>query len=137
MHAVLSRALVLLALLLVALPLGATGGSQYFCRTMGRLMDDCCCRAARVAQSALSPECGTEIRSKDCCDRLDRAVDDAVAAVREGVPRIDSPAVATLGSSVAVVAEPAIRMLGAEPVKARAPPRPGAPIFLKNCSLLT
>ena len=137
MHAVRSRALALLALLLVALPLGATGGSQYFCRTMGRLMDHCCCQAARAADGVVAPECGTEIRSKDCCDRLDRAADDAVAAVREGVPRLDSPAVAALGSPVAVVADPAIRSLGTEPVKARAPPGPGAPIFLMNCSLLT
>src|SRR5689334_25429936 len=129
MHAVRRRALAVLALLLVALTLGATGGSQYFCRPMGRVMDHCCCRAAKVAEAAAARVGGAEIRAKDCCDRVDRAAGDAVPAVREAVPSLDSPVVATLGPVLGVVAEPAIRMLGAKPVGARAPPRPGGPIF--------
>jgi hypothetical protein len=137
MHAVRSRALALLALLLVALPVVAAGGDQYFCHGMGRVMADaCCCSSGHARASATQTSRGPEIKARDCCERVEGGANDSVVAVREAAPSVFSPALAIVPASVALVPKREIRALG-ESAQARAPPRRGAPIFLKNCSLLT
>jgi hypothetical protein len=137
MYAVRSRALALLALLLVALPVVAAGGDRYFCRAMGRLMADaCCCSSGHTGASAKQASRGPEIKAQNCCERVEGSANGSVVAVREVIPSVFSPALAIVPGFVALVPKRELRAPG-EPAQARAPPRRGAPIFLKNCSLLT
>lgn len=133
-----ARLLPVLAALLVALPLRAAGGVQYFCHGMGRLMDKCCCpvRTVPVAQRL---ECGPELKSRDCCERLERGSSNLAPALRERVASVvgATPALAGSAPVMVVVFEPEARDVVAMPVAARAPPPRGPPIFLLNCSLLT
>lgn len=132
-----ARLLALLALVLVALPLGAMGQSQYLCRAMGRVMDECCCRAAPTAEVKHASGV-TEVKAPDCCQLLERSGRDSTPALRDGNPRVPPAELATTVPVVIVVLEPAPYLFAAEVVQARAPPpRAGPPIFLENCSLLT
>lgn len=133
-----ARLLALLALLLVALPLGAMGPNQYLCHAMGRVMDKCCCPAARADQTANHGPGVTKVKAPDCCQLLERSSHDSTPALREAAVRVHAPELATAAPVVVVVLEPELLLLAAEVVQARAPPpRPGPPLFLKNCSLLT
>jgi hypothetical protein len=136
MHALRARLPVLLAVLLVALPAGAAGRHQYFCEMMGRLLDTCCCAAAKASATS-KPNAGPEFRAKDCCERIESATRDAIPALRDGALRIESPVVGTLAPIAFVVPAPSFELLSINRVRARAPPALGPPIFLKNCSLLT
>ncbi len=135
------RALLLpiLAALLIALPLRAAGGVQYFCYGMGRLMDKCCCPHATTVQSVDRAGCGSEIKSRDCCERLERASASLATPLRERASSVvgATPALAGPVASVVCVFEPEARDVVAGPIAARAPPPRGPPIFLLNCALLT
>lgn len=133
-----ARLLALLALVLVALPLGAMGQSQYLCRAMGRVMDECCCKAARAGEAAKPASGVTEAKAPDCCQLLERSGRDSTPALREGTPRVPAAELATTVPVIIVVLEPAPYVFATEVVQARAPPpRARPPIFLENCSLLT
>jgi hypothetical protein len=136
MHGLRTRIPVLLVALLVALPAGAAGRHQYFCRMMGRLMDACCCASAQADANA-KPVLGPEAKAKDCCERVERAGREGIPALRDGALRIESPVVATLPALIAVEPAPVFSLRGINRERARAPPALGPPIFLKNCSLLT
>lgn len=136
------RALLLpiLAALLIALPLRAAGGVQYFCHGMGRLMDKCCCPHATTVQSVGRAGCGSEIKSRDCCERLERASASVATPLRERAWSSvgATPALAGPVAPVVRVFEPEARDVVAGPIAADlAPPPRGPPIFLLNCALLT
>ena len=136
MHSLRARIPILLVALLLALPAGAAGRHQYFCRMMGRLLDACCCASAQSdAIAKRSP--GPEAKAKDCCERIESAGREAIPALRDGALRIESPVVATLPALLAIVPAPVFSPAGIHHVQARAPPALGPPIFLKNCSFLT
>ena len=131
-----ARLLALLALLLVALPLGAGGSTRYLCRAMGRVMDSCCCPKAKAAHGAQAAV--TTVKAPDCCSVLERAGHEGTPAVLDGAPRVPTPELALATSIDIVVLEPGLYLLALDVVQARGPPpRPGPPLFLKNCSLLT
>lgn len=122
----------------MALPLGAVGGAQYFCHGMGRVVEKCCCAPLAAGPSVNRAGCGAEIKSRDCCERLDRASGEAIPAFREKSGAVEvSAALVAPDPFVVPVAEPALRDVSPEPIEARAPPPRGPPIFLANCSLLT
>jgi hypothetical protein len=128
----------LLWAVLVALPLGALGSAQYFCHGMGRLVDKCCCAPLPLGPSVNRAGCSAEIKSRDCCERLERASGEAIPALREKAGAVEvSAALAAPVPCVVPVAEPALRFVLPEPIEARAPRPRGPPIFLANCSLLT
>jgi hypothetical protein len=139
MTAIRARLLPVLAVLLVALPLGAAGGVQYFCHGMGRLMDKCCCPHASAKQTPAQVGCEDKIKSRDCCERLERVPGSVAGGLRERASSVVEvpPALAAPAPLAVLVFEPDARDVVAEPVSARAPPPRGPPIFLLNCSLLT
>jgi len=105
---------------------------------MGRVMDKCCCPAARAGQTAKHGPDVTKVKAPNCCQLLERSGHDGIPALREGAMRVPAPELATAAQVVVVVLEPELLLLPAEVAQARAPPpRPGPPLFLKNCSLLT
>lgn len=130
-----ARLMPLLAVLLIALPLGATGRAQYFCHGMGTLMPRCCCPTGDVAAFAPS-DYGPRVESRPCCERLQRASTTAAPALRDpaSFPNfMSAPAVAQTPN---VPVTPEVGVLVAEAVRAREPPPRGPPIFLENCALL-
>jgi hypothetical protein len=135
-----ARSLALWVALLSALPVGVAGSVQYFCHSMGRLMDECCCTPADSLRipNVTHVRGGSELRVLDCCQRLNRASSAAAPALRESTP--STGATAALAEPVpwvVFVSEPEARDLVVEPVEARARPPRGPPIFLLNCALLT
>lgn len=126
-----------LAVLLLALPLRAAGGVQYFCHGMGRLMDKCCCPSATTVQRVERGGCGSKIKSRDCCERLERGSGDVATPLRERASSVAlAPASAEPAPLAVAVYEPEARDVVSVPVIARAPPPRGPPIFIVNCSLL-
>lgn len=138
MRRIRARLLALLALVLVALPLGAMGRNQYLCHAMGRVMDECCCPAARAGQAPTQASGVAEVKARSCCELLERTSRDTAPALRDGTLRVPAAELATAPSVVVVVLQPPPYVFEAEVVQARAPPpRAGPPLFLQNCSLLT
>lgn len=138
MRRVRARLLALLALILVALPLGATGRNQYLCHAMGRVMDECCCPTARPGEVAKHASGVAEVKARSCCELLERSSRDSVPALREGSLLVPAAELATTSHVVLVVLQPPPYLFEMEVVQARAPPpRAGPSIFLQNCSLLT
>lgn len=136
MNALRARLLPILAALLMALPFGAAGSVQYFCHSMGLLMDESCCPSVSL-QSGTRLREGSEIKSQDCCERLSRASSAPAPALRDSAAPIGVAAWVDPGLLVVAKLEPAEREVSVVPVEARAPPPRGPPIFLLNCSLLT
>src|SRR5688572_754649 len=124
MTALRARLLPILAVLLIALPLRAAGGVQYFCHGMGRLMDKCCCPHVSTVQSVGRAGCGSEIKARDCCERLESGSGNVATALRERASSVvgATPALAGPVPSVVCVFEPEARDVVAVPVAARAPP---------------
>jgi hypothetical protein len=128
----------LLALLLVALPLGAAGRDQYFCRMMGRLMDSCCCvppgaDTSHVARSSGGPR----LERQDCCERVE-GLRASATALRDAAVRLPLSAFATLACARPLLPElPSMGSVQGEAVQARAPPPTGPPLYLKHCALLS
>lgn len=128
-----ARLSALLVVLLVALPLGAAN-VQYFCHSMGRLMDACCCPSARSAQR--QHDCRPKLVSRDCCERL-QSTTDAAPIVRERVGFDTSPLALVEQQRLMVVTTwPHSYELRVQPLEARAPPPRGPPLFVTNCSFL-
>lgn len=132
-----ARVLPILAALLLALPLGAVGGAQYFCHAMGRLMNECCCTPVAAVPSVVLNGCSSQIKSRDCCERLERASSDAAPVLREKAasPKSTAAVVERL-PRVVMASEPDARDVVPEQLVARAPPPRGPPLFLANCSFL-
>ena len=131
------RILAMVAVLLLALPVGALGRVQYFCHGMARVMDECCCPRASTVQSVRPIECNAKIRSRDCCERLERATSQAAPALRENAGSPGSPP-AVLGSRplIVVVAQREAPDSISTRLETSVPPPRGPPLFLANCSLL-
>jgi hypothetical protein len=131
-----ARLLALLAVLLVAVPLGAAESVRYFCHSMGRVMAACCCPSAAAAKQT-RPRCSPEIRSRDCCERLQPDLTQAAPVVRDKASSAGyAPALLESQSLVVVGAALEADTLVSEPLEARAPPPRGPPLFLANCSFL-
>lgn len=132
-----SRLLALLALVLVAMPLGAVAREQYFCRVMGRVTTGCCCaQAAAKARVLARSDDGACIQRQDCCARIQESRG-AAPALRDAALRMPV-AVDAMATAVFFVPEPApMGLLLADAVQARAPPPTGPPLYLKNCALLS
>jgi hypothetical protein len=130
-----ARFMPLLAALLIALPLGATGGVQYFCHGMGRLMPRCCCPSGDVAAFARSGS-GPRVESRPCCERLERASTAVAPSLREPASFQNFMSASALAQTPTIPVTPEVGVLVAEALRAREPPPRGPPIFLQNCSLL-
>lgn len=133
-----ARLLALLALLLVALPLGVGARtSRYLCHAMDRVMDECCCPKAR-AQGPQQPK-PAEVRAPDCCEVLRGQTHQGTPALRADSSGVAGPELATLPSQPSMILlEPELEHVAAAMLQARAPPPSrGPPLFLQNCSLLT
>jgi hypothetical protein len=133
-----ARLLALLALLLVALPLGVgAGASRYLCHAMDRVMDECCCPKAR-ANGTQQPK-PVEVKAPDCCEVLRGHAHQGPPAVRADSSGVAGPELATLPSQpLVILLEPELEHVVAAILQARAPPPSrGPPLFLQNCSFLT
>lgn len=138
MRRIRARLLALLALILVALPLGATGRNQYLCHAMGLVMDECCCPVARAGEAAKQAAGVAQVKARSCCELLERSSRDSTPALRDGGLRFPAAEFAIASPVVLFVLPPPPYLFEPEAVQARAPPpRAGPPIFLQNCSLLT
>lgn len=138
MHRIRARLFALLALILVAMPLGATGRNQYLCHAMGLVMDECCCPAARAREVVKQDSGVAEVKARGCCELLERTGRDSTPALRDASMRVSAAELATAAEPVVVLLQPPPYVFEAEAVQARAPPpRAGPQLFLQNCSLLT
>lgn len=137
MVALRARLLPILMVPLVVLPLWAAGNVQYFCHLMGRVMDECCCPSVGGVQKHEHLGCSSEIKSRDCCERLERGSGNLAAAVRERASSVEAmPALAAPESLATAVRQPETRDISLALVIARAPPPRGPPLFIVNCALL-
>jgi hypothetical protein len=124
-----------LAALLVAatvvVPAGA--GAQYFCRMMGQVTADCCCKAARTHGPR---SCAAQVERSGCCElRLGSAPATAPAA-RDAAMAMPGPAPVTR-LPLSLVLEPSARALQRPIDRGGVPPPTGPPPFLRNCVILT
>jgi hypothetical protein len=129
------RALAIFAVLLTALPVGA-GRDQYFCRAMGRLMDSCCCASARAA-AKIARSGASEVKAKDCCERVSHTASAGAPALKDGSLRVPPAALCSVAPMSALLTVPNFQARGVRRVQARAPPRRPPCLYLENCSLLT
>jgi len=127
------KLLALVALLSVALPLGAWPGAQYFCRMMDRVMPACCCGHDESLQEVP----GDQLRAADCCERLSAARGAGSTAARDADTRFHGPVLFTTLPTVSFTALPVASGVVPPALAVHAPLGQGPPLFLKNCSLLT
>lgn len=133
-----ARLLALLALFLVAAPLGVgASAGRYLCRAMDRVMDECCCPKARASGPQQAKP--VEVKAPDCCEVLRGKVHQGPPALRADSGGVAGPELATLPSQpLMILLEPELEHVTAAILQARAPPPSrGPPLFLQNCSLLT
>jgi hypothetical protein len=123
--------------MLIAWPVAAFGGNQLLCHMMGRVITSCCCAPASAAHRGTTNDGSVaELRSRSCCERLDRADREALPGIRGVEVRVHAPTFVATAPAFTALPEPERRTLRAGPLLARAPPT-ATPIFLKNCSLLS
>lgn len=127
------RILALIAMLCVALPLGAWPGAQYFCRMLDRVMPACCCGHEEGLQAAP----GAQIRAADCCERLSAAAGAGSIAARDADTRFHGPVFFTASPALSFTALPVALGILPPALAVLAPLGQGPPLFLKNCSILT
>lgn len=122
----------------MTLPTGAWARSRYFCRSMERVMDACCCGGARKMEPLpRSLSQGAELRTGDCCERLEQPSLKAAAGARDGAQHAPAPpALAVLGTPAPPVLPSGWILPLARP-HSRAPPPAAAPLYLRNCAFLT
>jgi hypothetical protein len=123
--------------LLAALPLAGPGADRFFCRSMGVVLDACCCGARAQERVHAEVERRASVEAPSCCERVKGASSDALTfAFRSGDGPAALPLLATAPSPSTLLAAPEGREVALEPVEARAPPPRGPPLFLENCVLL-
>jgi hypothetical protein len=129
-----ARFIAFLAALLL-LPAGAFAQTQYFCRSMDRVMDDCCCKTGVTGAAATE---GAQLQRGECCQLLRPGLHDGPPATQvrtTAVPPL--PLLAVLPEAVPAPLRPKRE----KPVRERAiwswSPILGPPVYLKHCVLLT
>ena len=133
-----TRLLALLTALAIALPVGAAGRDLYFCHVMGRTLSSCCCPGA--TSSSLHVRTATvdaKIEKSNCCTVVEHEVTPTIPGIRDEATRVHAPLAAISVALFEAIPGPNLRALLDAPVRARAPPGSGPPLYLKNCALLT
>ncbi|HEX2670672.1 MAG TPA: hypothetical protein VHM25_07370 [Polyangiaceae bacterium] len=126
------RLQLLLTALMVLLATAASDRSHYFCKMMGRAVDECCCSTEQHLQRGRS----ATVQSPDCCSRLAAGEQPAVITSHNAtLPDFPSAALAATLPAFAA-AESNFRVVPALRPPARAPPGVGPPLFLSHCALL-
>src|SRR5690349_325511 len=131
MLALWARLLPLLLALLLALPAGARGAVSFvFCHGMGRVVDKCCCPSRATAAPTMGSSCGAKIQPRDCCERIERASANGLAASREKASVAGSLQAALTDAFPILVrgSTPPERFAVPEPVEAHAPRPRGPPL---------
>jgi hypothetical protein len=126
---------ILIFLVAIVALCGASGPvrAQYFCRMMGRVGPECCCGTA-PDREAVSRE--ARLRATDCCERIEPAALQAVAAAPDSVVSVPAaPAVAILPSFV-VALPPVERSVALRRLARAPPPLAKPPLFIAQCALL-
>ena len=124
----------MLTALAVLLPASAFGRSHYFCRMMDRVVASCCCAASGGHDQNAS--CGPRVRATDCCDKITTGTRSTTLPAG-GTDFQVPPAALSATVSAAVYVIPKGGGTLTAPVKARAPPGVGPPLYIVHCSLLT
>ena len=109
--------------------------AQYFCRMMNRVVSSTCC-CSKAAAHHDEPSYGPEARDTDCCQKIAANERSSVASASktDGVV----PPLAASEAPAPVIKVHAPRLAVVElPVRARAPPALGPPLFIAHCRLLT
>jgi hypothetical protein len=133
-----TRLLALLTALAIALPLGAAGGDLFFCHVMGRTLASCCCPGATSSSRHVrNATLDAKIEKSNCCTVVEREVMPTIPGIRDEATRVDAPLAAISMALFEAIPGPSLRALLDDPVRARAPPGSGPPLFLKHCALLT
>jgi hypothetical protein len=132
-----TQLLALLTALAIALPLGAAGRDRYFCHVMGRTLSSCCCSGAKGSPDVHAKTVDTKIEKSNCCTVVDREVAPTISGTRNEATHFQPPLAAIRVPFFEGIPGPNLHSLIDDPVRARAPPGSGPPLFLKNCSLLT
>jgi hypothetical protein len=132
MRAVRARIFALLAALVLLLPGGASGRSQYYCQMLGRVVASCCCEMASASQA---PGAAQELEAADCCQRISSSTRGASLSARDAFQGI---AAAVLPNALAVAFAPCPRGdTGTCTELTQAPLAIGPPLFVAHCALLT
>lgn len=134
----------IMAALIMALPFGLMAKTRYFCRSMDRVMEACCCGSKPEASSAKrsSAERSSErtalLRPSECCEALRSASREAAPATRHATPDLAPIALLTTLTVSEWLLIPA-RALSAEDEADAHYPLSGAgpPLYIENCALLT
>jgi hypothetical protein len=136
MFALRARVVALVVALFMALPAGAFARGLYFCRSMDRVMEDCCCGT----DTSIAPASrGAELQRTDCCQLLRPALQGGVPATQaRNAAAAPPPLVTILPELVAMPLRAVRRVPGrTRTERARGSPSLGPPVYLKHCVLLT
>jgi hypothetical protein len=137
-----ARVIALLAALLMTLPAGAWARSRYFCRAMDRVMDACCCGSMRTVEPlqrsvSVSAVQTAELRSGDCCERLEQPSAKVALGARDADQHSPAPLALALLPLAAPPGLPSGWLLPLERPHSRAPPSPAVPLYLRHCAFLS
>jgi hypothetical protein len=121
----------LLAVLAMLVSGGATAGAQYLCHMSGRVVATCCC--GTVGPPALRSV--QQARPVDCCERIVTPARAALIEAQDLASHVPGPTLVAV-LSPADYAPLAAQIARTSVRSARAPPRPGSPLFVMHCALL-
>lgn len=130
-----ARFIAFLAALFLVLPAGAFARTQYFCRSMDRVMDDCCCGTDTTRPVTR----GAELQRGDCCQLLKPVLHDGIRATQCRNATIAPASLVAILPEVAVLSPPPLRGAPSpkQALRLRSSPILGPPVYLKHCVLLT
>jgi hypothetical protein len=123
-----------LTALAVLLPMSALGRTHYFCRMMNRVVDTCCCDTDDHENESAS--CGPQVRSSDCCEKITTGARSSALRAAGIDFHVPPPALSATVPAAVYFVPKSVAVLTL-PVRARAPPGVGPPLFIVHCSLLT
>ena len=133
-----ARIIAFLAALLMTLPAGAWARSRYFCRSMDRVMDACCCGSMRkIDLLSRSISSSAELRAGDCCERLDQPSAKAALGARDAAQQLPAPPALAVLTLTTPPVLPSGWLLPLERPHSRAPPPPTVPLYLRHCAFLS
>ena len=126
-----ARLQLLLVALVVLLGVAASDRSHYFCKMLGRAVEECCCPGAHDANQ----NDGATARAPDCCELMAGSKQPVAAYHHATAPSLSATPVAVTLASFEY-SEPSFRLVETPRTLARAPPAIGPPLFLSHCALL-
>lgn len=122
----------LLVALLALAPVTAHASARHFCRMLERVVDDCCCA---VEPTFAAPDSEPEVRSPDCCVRLEQGSLPSAEMTRNSVAPMAALAAVPPPEAHLFVPTPGV-VLGAVAEEDDVAPARGPPLYLEHCAFL-